>query len=50
MITFHKPSHEKGNELLQQQVRDSYIHAESKEKIKGILILSKEIRKACVRI
>lgn len=43
MITFQKPSHEKGNEALQQQIRKAYIEAETKEKIKGILILSKEL-------
>lgn len=43
MITFEKPSHEKGNEQLQQQVRQTYIEREEKEKIKGILILSKEL-------
>lgn len=42
MITFEKPSHEKGNEHLQQQIRRTYIEKEEKEKIKGILILSKE--------
>ena len=42
MITFEKPSHEKGNEQLQQQIRKTYIEREEKEKIKGILILSKE--------
>ena len=42
MITFEKPSHEKGNEQLQQQIRKTYIEKEEKEKIKGILILSKE--------
>lgn len=42
MITFEKPSHEKGNESLQQQIRNDYIEKEIKEKIKGILILSKE--------
>ena len=41
MITFEKPSHEKGNGSLQQQIRESYIEKEQKEKIKGILILSK---------
>lgn len=43
MITFEKPSHEKSNEQLQQQVRNTYINQERKEKIKGILILSKEL-------
>lgn len=43
MITFDKPSHEKGNDSLQQQIRDSYVNKEIKEKIKGILILSKEL-------
>lgn len=42
MITFEKPSHEKGNDGLQQQIRETYIEKEEKEKIKGILILSKE--------
>ncbi len=42
MITFEKPSHEKGNESLQQQIRQTYIEKEEKEKINGILILSKE--------
>lgn len=43
MITFGKPSHEKGNEKLQQQIRQTYIEKEEKEKINGILILSKEL-------
>lgn len=43
MITFATPSHEKGNEKLQQQVREAYVNVEQKEKIKGILILSKEL-------
>lgn len=43
MITFEKPSHEKGNEKLQQQIRQTYIEKEEKEKINGILILSKEL-------
>lgn len=43
MITYEKPSHEKGNEHLQQQIRQTYIEKEEKEKIKGILILSKEL-------
>lgn len=43
MITFQKPSHEKGNEALQQQIRKAYIETETKEKIKGILILFKEL-------
>lgn len=42
MITFEKPSHEKGNEKLQQQIRQTYMEKEEKEKINGILILSKE--------
>ena len=43
MITFASPSHEKKNEQLQQQVRETYVDVEQKEKIKGILILSKEL-------
>lgn len=43
MLTFATPSHEKGNEKLQQQIRESYVTIEPKEKIKGILILSKEL-------
>ena len=42
MITFEKPNHAKGNELLQKEVRETYIEAENKEKIKGILTLKKE--------
>lgn len=43
MMTLSKPSHEKGKDDLQQQVRNAYIEQESKEKINGILILSKDI-------
>lgn len=58
MMTLSKPSHEKGNEELQQQIRNSYIEQESKEKINGILILSKDIparlvlkyKKVCVTV
>lgn len=39
MITFLKPSHEKGNEQLQENIRRKYIQKENKEKIKGILRL-----------
>lgn len=42
MITFEKPNHAKGNELLQKEIRETYIEAENKEKIKGILTLKKE--------
>lgn len=40
MITFIKPSHEKGSEKLQNHIRDIYVEKENKEKIKGILRLS----------
>ena len=42
MITFEQPSHKKGNEALQEQIRKDYIQTERKEKIKGILNLSKD--------
>ena len=40
MITFTKPSHEKGSEELQNHIRTIYVETENKEKIKGILRLS----------
>lgn len=40
MITFMKPSHEKGREELQNHIRNIYVEKENKEKIKGILRLS----------
>lgn len=42
MITFQKPSHMKGNEALQEEIRERYVRAERKEIIKGKLKLSKE--------
>ncbi len=43
MITFEKPNHAKGNETLQKKIRENYIHTEIKEKIKGKLILNKDL-------
>ncbi len=43
MITFEKPGHVKSNEALQDEIRSAYIDHELKEKIKGILILKKEM-------
>ena len=42
MITIGKPNHAKGNETLQEEVREKYLRTELKEKIKGNLRLSKE--------
>ncbi len=42
MITFEQPSHKKGNEALQEEIRKDYVQTERKEKIKGILNLSKD--------
>ena len=42
MITFEKPNHAKGNEKLQNEVKETYIQNEIKEKINGELILNKE--------
>jgi len=43
MITFEQPSHKKGNETLQEDIRQKYVNSEIKEKIKGNLILSKDL-------
>lgn len=43
MITFEQPSHKKGNETLQEQIRQQFVNTEIKEKIKGNLILSKDL-------
>lgn len=43
MITYEQPSHKKANENLHEQIRNQYIHTEIKEKIKGNLILSKDL-------
>ena len=43
MITFEQPSHKKGNETLQEQIRERFVHVEIKEKIKGNLILSQDL-------
>lgn len=43
MITFEQPSHKKGNESLQEQIRQQFVNTEIKEKIKGKLILSKDL-------
>jgi len=43
MITFEQPSHKKGNEALQEEIRKQYVQTEIKEKIKGNLILSKDL-------
>lgn len=40
MITFTKPSHEKGSERLQNHIGEVYVERENKEKIKGFLRLS----------
>lgn len=42
MITFEKPNHAKGNEALQNEIKETYILSEIKEKINGKLILNKE--------
>ncbi len=43
MITFEQPSHKKGNETLQEEIRQKYVQTEIKEKINGNLILSKDL-------
>lgn len=43
MITFEQPSHKKGNEALQEQIRQKYVNAEIKEKINGNLFLEKDM-------
>lgn len=43
MITFEQPSHKKANEGLQEEIRQKYVSTEIKEKIKGILTLSKDL-------
>lgn len=42
MITFQKPNHAKGNEALQEKVREEFCRGEIKEKINGNLILSQD--------
>lgn len=42
MITFQKPNHAKGNEALQEKVREDFCRGEIKEKINGNLILSQD--------
>ncbi len=42
MITFQKPNHAKGNEALQEKVREDFCRHEIKEKINGNLILSQD--------
>lgn len=42
MITFKKPNHAKGNDTLQEMVKEAYIDSEIKEKINGKLILNKD--------
>ena len=42
MITFQKPNHVKGNEALQEKVREEFCRGEIKEKINGNLILSQD--------
>lgn len=42
MITIEKPNHARGNEALQEEIRQKYVRTEIKEKIKGNLRLSKE--------
>ena len=43
MITFEQPSHKKGNEVLQNYIRETYLNTEIKEKINGTLILSQDL-------
>lgn len=43
MITFQKPNHAKGNEALQEEIRETYIRTEQKEPVQGRLKLSKEM-------
>ena len=43
MITFEQPSHKKGNETLQNYIRETYLNTEIKEKINGTLILSQDL-------
>ena len=43
MITFEQPSHKKGNEALQNTVREQYVNVQIKEKINGTLILSQDL-------
>lgn len=43
MITFQKPNHAKGNEELWKNVKETFCNREIKEKIKGNLILSKDL-------
>ena len=43
MITFEQPSHKKANDALQESIRAQYVQKEIKEKIKGNLILSKDL-------
>ena len=43
MITFEQPSHKKGDEALQEAIRNQYLNVQLKEKINGTLILSKDL-------
>lgn len=43
MITFGKPSHEKSNERLFEQITKDYIQTECKEKIQGYMIVKKDL-------
>lgn len=43
MITFEKPNHTKANDTLGASVREQFCEGEKKEKIKGKLILSKDL-------
>ena len=42
MMTFDKPGHTKGNEALQEEIKERYIRQEIKEKINGKLRLSQD--------
>lgn len=42
MMTMGKPAHTKSNDALQEEMRERFLNQEIQEKIKGILILSKE--------
>lgn len=43
MITFEKPNHTKANDALWKSVREQFCESKRKEKIKGNLILSKDL-------
>lgn len=43
MITFEQPSHKKGNDALQNSIREQYVNTQIKEKINGTLRLSQDL-------